>query len=453
VTGEAQSGPPPPPPAEFGRRLLDQARSPGFVLVAGTALIATFVLFLVALLMSLLPHNSLLGNTAPAPVIRFALARVCEMSLVPFTAPRYGLELRTQPAAELILTLLALAIPAALLARRTRGASPRTRLLQGAAVGPAFGVCLVVCGLAAGTIGSGTPGEGVHIDAGAAFGLGLLWGALAGLGAVAFTLRREGVPLPAAPPRVAVARRLVWAALRPLLLALAVAAVVGTVVWAVQSIRDAGDQRRLTRSTRALATTIVDDVAYVADNGVHLFELGSGVGFHQPGIFRANGLPLPATKVDEIAGHFDFADVTSPRQVLEPPGSFRIFDYASGLPAVEFVVLLLLMPACALVAAYAGYSVARAAGAARPERGAAWGALTGPVWAVTMVVVNALVQKQFGSKAVGDQVLAVYLLGGGVLGALGGLLAVGGRAPGPRPAPPPPPAGEPARPPERLWSD
>lgn len=450
MTGGAPNGSPPPAPAEFGRRLLDQARAPGVVLAAGAALIATFVLFLVALLMSLLPHNSLLGNTAPAPVIRFALARVCEMSLVPFTASSYGLALRTQPAVELILTLVALAVPAALLARRTRGASARTRLLQGAAVGPAFAVCLLICGLVAGTIGSGTQGEGVHIDAAAAFGLGLLWGALAGLGGVAFMLRREGV---APPPRAVAARRLVWAALRPLLLALAVAAVVGTVVWVVQSIRDAGDQRRLTRSTRALATTIFDDVAYVADNGVHLFELGSGVGFHQPGIFRANGLPLPATKVDEIAGRVDLAEVTSPRQVLEPPGSFRIFDYADGLPAVEFVVLLLLMPACALVAAYAGYSVARAARAARPEHGAAWGALTGPVWAVTMVVLNALVQKQFGSKAVGDQVFAVYLFGGAVLGALGGLLAVGGRAPAPAPAAAPPPEPPPPRPPDRLWSD
>ncbi len=90
-----------------------------------------------------------------------------------------------------------------------------------------------------------------------------------------------------------------------------------------------------------------------------------------------------------------------------------------------------------LLALYAGFIAAGAAGATRPpSRSAAWGALVGPAWAILMVILDALATKSLEQEVLGrSQVLNLFgsadggstflsfLLIGAVLGALGGLLA------------------------------
>ena len=83
----------------------------------------------------------------------------------------------------------------------------------------------------------------------------------------------------------------------------------------------------------------------------------------------------------------------------------------------------------ALAALYAGFGAARAVKAGSLATAAGWGAITGPVWAVTMVALVVLAGGLFHGDADDASVFGVFLLGGGLLGAAGGALAVSGQAP------------------------
>jgi hypothetical protein len=80
-----------------------------------------------------------------------------------------------------------------------------------------------------------------------------------------------------------------------------------------------------------------------------------------------------------------------------------------------------------LLALYSGFVAARSVGAAVPLHGALWGAVTGPVWAVLLVILNGLANKaeQTPIWGLGDGggAFGFALLIGCVVGALGGLLA------------------------------
>ncbi|CAN5126836.1 hypothetical protein BH20ACT20_BH20ACT20_11960 [soil metagenome] len=54
---------------------------------------------------------------------------------------------------------------------------------------------------------------------------------------------------------------------------------------------------------------------------------------------------------------------------------------------------------------------------------AAWGALVGPVWAVTMALLDALATKQVFGNPEGESVFVAFLPGGALLGGLSGFLA------------------------------
>ncbi|MGA2929184.1 MAG: hypothetical protein ABSG43_24975 [Solirubrobacteraceae bacterium] len=412
---------------EFASAVAAQARAPGVVVATATALAAGAVLWLAGLLMSFLSQRSILGSVPGVSHVKFAFFRTAEMTLALDTIPSLGVHLRVVPGTLALLTLAAVAIPAALLSSRTRALSDRQRLLWGAAAAIPFAILMLLCAVIAGTVGSSVQSGGViKVSASGSFLLGLAWGALGGGLGAGWAIRRERgkVDLGAMPGWAARCRRLLGGALGPLLAALVLCALLGTLVWMVQSIRNAGDQRAVGNPpARSTAIALFDDATFALDNGVHLFELSSGVSFHQPGEFGANGMPLPATKVSAIAGAF-VADTTAGyASVLSPPGTFRIFDYGNGLPTVEFIALLLTIIVPILAAAFGGFSLARVADARTSAVGAAWGALLGPIWCVTMVVVNALVQKQLGGKASGNDVLVIYLLAGAAIGAAGGLLA------------------------------
>ncbi|MGO9901631.1 MAG: hypothetical protein ACLP0J_18535 [Solirubrobacteraceae bacterium] len=419
-----------PEAGEFASAMVAQARAPGVVVAVGSALSAAVVLWLAGLLMSFLSYTSILGSSPGVSHVKFAFLRAADMTLAPDTA--FGVQIRVVPGTLVLLTLAAIAVPAALLASRTRALSDRERVLWGCVAGIPFAIVMLLCAVIAGTVTSSLgveAGNAVKVSAVGSFLLGLLWGAVGGGVGVAYAIRRERgkVDVGALPGWVPRAGRVLGAALRPLLVALTVCAVVGTVVWMAQSVRNAGDQRTVlsqNSAARSTATALFEDATFAVDNGVHLFELSSGVSFHQPGFFGPNGMPLPATKVAAITGAFTPEAAAGAADLLEPPGTFRIFDYGNGLPALEFVVLLLTLAVPILSAAYGGFALARSANARTAIAGAGWGALLGPIWCLAMVVVNGLVQKQIGGKASGNDVLAIYLLAGAALGAIGGLLAV-----------------------------
>jgi hypothetical protein len=195
-------------------------------------------------------------------------------------------------------------------------------------------------------------------------------------------------------------------ALRPLGLALLVTTVIGTAIWIVDVAAD-GD----TRGSRSLPIALVDTALYAVDHGVHSFELGTLAAFERRSLEPAVlSLPLPADDPEEILG-------TS----AEP---FRLFAYRDGTSAIVFLLMLVVLIGIPVAAAlFAGFAVARERAASSPVLGAAWGALVGPVWAIVLAIVNALLQDTLFGHAQGESVFGIVLVLGALIGALGGFLA------------------------------
>lgn len=76
-----------------------------------------------------------------------------------------------------------------------------------------------------------------------------------------------------------------------------------------------------------------------------------------------------------------------------------------------------------------GAGTEASAGARRPELAAAWGALVGPVWAISLALLSAMHVKIVGQPD-GESLFGIYLLGGAILGAIGGLLSSQAAQPG-----------------------
>jgi len=112
------------------------------------------------------------------------------------------------------------------------------------------------------------------------------------------------------------------------------------------------------------------------------------------------------------------------------------------MPTWAFVLwIVIILPIPILLALYAGFSMARTAGARDPAQGALWGAGAGPIWAIAVVILNALAKGTdlftvFGHAA-GDSVFGWTLLIGAVSGSLGGLLATRSQAAQHAPSPAP----------------
>jgi hypothetical protein len=175
------------------------------------------------------------------------------------------------------------------------------------------------------------------------------------------------------------------------------------------------DQVRAGRST---ATALVEESLFAGENGVHLAALASGARF-TPDAPGALGLPFPVDQAGDVPGR---------------DGGLRIFSYNDAMPAYVFLpALILLIGLLVLATLYAGFAAARAVGAATPPLGAAWGAVTGPAWAIAMSILTSLAGGLFHGDADGGSVFGLILVLGGVLGAGGGVLAVSdARAPADR---------------------
>jgi hypothetical protein len=239
-------------------------------------------------------------------------------------------------------------------------------------------------------------------------------GALGAATAIPLEGAAEGRKLPAPLGRALTAST---ATLRPLGVLLIACSALGLVGWIVQVGADV-DEVRAGRST---ATALVEESLFVGEHGVHLAALASGARFTADAN-GALGLPFPVDQAGDVPGR---------------DGGLRVFSYTDAMPAYVFLPALVLLFALLILAAlYAGFAAARAVGAATPVLGAAWGAVTGPAWAIAMSILISLAGGLFHGDADGGSVFGLFLLLGALLGAGGGVLAVNdAREPATRAAP------------------
>lgn len=317
------------------------------------------------------------------------------------------------PALFLIFPVGACAVAAATQARRTRGLSPTTRLASGAGVGLVFGLLMLVPALAAGSLGGGQGTSDPNVLS--AVLLGILWGAIGGLLGTYRVVRGDlqpGFLDKLVPARVSDVSRTIFVALRPLALVLVLMTIAGTITWTVETLLKSG-----VRGGSSTLVATVDNAAYAVEHGVHWTELGGIAQFRPPGEAGTSAAGLSARAVPIPVG--DPSEIKTDSQ-----GQYRVFGFNKAMPAYTFVPLLILLIGIPLLLALnAGFAVARVRQPRTQWIGAAWGALVGPIWAISLVVLNALVAKDFFGRAVGDSVFGSFLLGGLVVGAIGGLLS------------------------------
>lgn len=384
----------------------------GFSALIGAAVCLAFALFLAIVL----PATSYLA-IASGSGLEETLAHAISFSQASLRTSWSGLEVRTVPVLFALLPMLGVAVGVAALAPRTRGMRVRERIIWAAAASLPFATLLMVFSLGLGEFESPRFETRVRFSADSVLTLSLLWSALGGVAGMLFHLWRQR-ELPARPLSPSSARYAgaIWAALRPLLLALAVVGLLGTLAWVRQAVHDDYYSLYPDRST---AVAVGEQVAYAADHAINILPLGAGASEELEG--------LPALPVEPE----DLPDLASERPDQGFSESYfttyNLFDHSDTMPTPLFVLTaVVLIGTLALAALYGGFAVARRVGEARADRAAAWGALVGPVWALTMALLTDLAGEGPFGNPTGDSVLVSFLLGGVVLGALGGLLATQG---------------------------
>jgi hypothetical protein len=395
-----------PGTSELASQLATQLRTPtvSMALIGGAiAWLATFGIGLV--LAVLLSKGSLAGSVDQGKgVVRSGFAQMLN-----FVQAAYGNRVgKLGPALFVVFPIGACAVAAATQARRTLGLSPLTRLLSGAGVGIVFGLLMLVPALGAGGLGGGPSTTEPNV-LGAVL-LGMLFGVSGGLLGTYYIMRTalepkflEGL----VPQPVRQVARVVRVALIPLVLLLALMTLVGTATWTVETLVKSD-----LREGRSTPVATIDAALYGVEHGVHWTELSSLAQFRLVG----NG-------VSAVAAPVPVGDISKIK--YNDSGSYRLFGFAHAMPTYTFAPLLIFMLASALLLALsAGFSTAQSQQPSTPLMAAAWGCLVGPIWALTIVILNALVAKYFFGRADGGSVFGTFLLGGLVVGALGGLISV-----------------------------
>ncbi|MBE2315400.1 zinc ribbon domain-containing protein [Solirubrobacter sp. CPCC 204708] len=372
---------------------------PAFIaaVIAGTT--AAVVVLVAGLLIALVtPDSSIVGV---AGVDASLLIETCRQAVGTLLAPMVEPGTFLLAGSRRIHPMVLLAIPLAALALATRWQLPRT---AGAPAMARFGWALLIAlpfsllafGFA--LIGGETESTQVSVSALSTLAVGVLWGLLGGaIGAASALPTRELITLSPVGARVLAAVR---ATLRPLAGVALVSTVLALAGWLVQIGANAGD----VRSGRSTATALIEETVYAAEHGIHLTALSAGALF-RPDAPATVGLPFPVEDPNAL------------------PGDFRIFSYQDALSDAVFLpALVVLLCVITLGALYGGFAAARAAGAERPATAAAWGALTGPVWALAMAVAVVLAGGLFHGDAADGSVFGLFLVGGALLGAAGGAL-------------------------------
>jgi hypothetical protein len=312
------------------------------------------------------------------------------------------------PALFLIFPVGACAVAAATQARRTLGLAPPVRLASGAGVGLTFGLLMLVPALGSGGLGGGL--NTAEPDLIGAVLLGMLWGAIGGLLGTWYVVRTSltrGYLTAWLPARLREAGHTVYVALRPLALLLAVMTILGTATWTVETLLKSN-----LRDGNSLPVATIDHAAYAIEHGLHWTELAGLAQFRLTGFAASSsGVPVPVGDVFKIKA--------------DSAGNYRLFGFGHAMPVYTFALLLIVLLGSALLLTLsAGFAVARLRQPMTPWAAAAWGCLVGPIWSLTMVILNALVAKEFFGRANGGSVFGTFLLGGLVLGALGGLIGL-----------------------------
>ena len=396
-----------PQAGELSELLRERLALPGIVAAAIAAGVSAAVVLAAGLLIAVItPDASILGVVGiDANIITEGFRHAVGTLLTAMVDP--GLLIsgsrRIHPLLLLAIPLTALILTTRWQLHRTDGAPPLARLGWAMVVGFPFGLLM----LAFAIIGGESDSTNISPSAGSAFALGLLWGAIGGFVGAATKL-----PLDALTARVPATLRTVstatLATLRPLAAVLVTCTAIGLVGWLVQVGADAGG----VRMNRSAAVALIEETAFAAEHGIHLTALAAGARFRAD----ANGplgLPFPVEDANDVPGR---------------GGAFRIFNYDDALPAyVLLPALILLMGLVALGALYAGFAAARTVKARSLGTGAAWGAITGPAWAIAMAILVILAGGLFHGDADDASVFGVFLLGGALLGAGGGALAVSGQ--------------------------
>ena len=207
------------------------------------------------------------------------------------------------------------------------------------------------------------------------------------------------------------------ATLRPLAAVLVTCTAIGLVGWMVQVGADAGG----VRSDRAATIALIQEASFAVEDGVHLTALAAGARFtrrHQ----RAARVAVPGRRGQRRAGtRRHFPELQLRRRDARLRG-------AAGAGAMMALV--------ALGALYGGFAAARTVKARTLGTGAAWGAITGPAWAVAMATLVVLAGGLFHGDADDASVFGVFLIGGALLGAAAARSRSAGRRPAaPRPRP------------------
>ncbi|MFL5906300.1 MAG: hypothetical protein ACJ75Z_01725 [Solirubrobacterales bacterium] len=408
-------------------------------------LIAVIVAFVECFLLAVVTPTSSAFDAGGSGVLNETLLQTGLCSLVKVNVDfGGGLEraFRITPAIFALLPLAASFVGGLVSRSLTPGLSSRDRIIAGAAIGIPFGFALLLFALLAGSVSVDGPSfraESISISAGGAFLMGLLWGAIGGSLGVIVGIRREprhwvDHTLRGGPRRLA---SLAAASLIPLGVALLITTALGTAVWIGQTIRNSSG----IREDRPAARATLENGLYAIDHGVHFLELGTDASFRWLG--NPISMPFPVAECTSILSEKDQNELgVHPSSCYSRGGSvtrkdakffqvdesglptFTLFAYSRTLPAWAFIPLLITLVAVVFLAElYAGFALARLGRARKPEHGVRWGALVGPVWAVSMLLLNALVLKEVAGKATGDSVFIAFLVSGSVLGAVGGWLA------------------------------
>jgi hypothetical protein len=407
-----------PQAGELSELLMGHLAVPGVVAAGLAALAAAGAVLVAGLIIALAtPDASILGVVGRAGgLVSEAFRQAVSTLLAPVidTGPLSSASGRLAPMIFVVIPIGAVALATRWQLHRTEGATPAARIAWAAVVGLPFGLLM----LAFAVLGGDSDVTNVSPSAGSAFGLGLLWGAVGGALGAATALPLEGAAEGRRAP--AVLRRSLTASLatlRPLGGLLIACSALGLVGWIVQ----VGAEVDSVRAGRSTATALIEESLFVGEHGVHLAALGAGARFtaDAPG---ALGLPFPVAQAGDVPGR---------------DGGLRVFSYTDAMPAYVFLPALIVLIALLILAAlYAGFAAARSVDAATEPLGAAWGAITGPAWAVAMSILVSLAGGLFHGDADGGSVFGLFLLLGALLGAGGGVLAVNdAREPAARGAP------------------